>query len=88
MLLYEDKDNFVRLERAAGIDLSNLNPIHKVLFEVVKDGQRVENQEYPPVPEGPVYLLLMRCGGTVSCGVSQLLASARSDQSDRAYSPS
>ena len=63
LLLYMDKDNFVRLERTAGVDVTNLNPIHKVLFEVVKDGKHVENQAYPPVPEGPIYLLLMRRKG-------------------------
>ncbi len=67
LLLYQDEDNFVRLERTAGVTDSTFQPIHKVLFEVVKDGKRVD-QSYAPVPEGPVYLLLMRrkgawCGG-------------------------
>jgi len=73
LLLYQDKDNFVRLERTAGLALSTLQPIHKVLFEVVKDGRHVENQDYPPVPEGPVSLLLMRRKGRVVCGASLTL---------------
>jgi hypothetical protein len=70
LLLYQDKDNFVRLERTAGVSVATLQPIHKILFEVVKDGKHVENQSYPPVPEGPVALLLMRKKGKVMCGAS------------------
>ena len=44
---------------AGGQSVATLQPIHKVLFEVVKDGKHIENQAYPPVPEGPVYLLLI-----------------------------
>jgi S1-C subfamily serine protease len=73
LLLYQDKDNFVRLERTAGVSLDKLQPIHKVLFEVVKDGKQVENQSYPPVPEGTVYLVLVRRKGRVTCGYSQNL---------------
>ena len=36
----------------------------------MKDGKQVENQIYPPVPEGPVYLLLMRRKGRVVVGAS------------------
>jgi S1-C subfamily serine protease len=74
LLLYQDKDNFVRIERSAGVDVERLQPIHKVLFEVVKDGKHVENQNYPPVPEGPVYLLLMRRKGKVMVGATVNLA--------------
>jgi S1-C subfamily serine protease len=70
LLLYQNKENFIRLERTAGVAVETLAPIHKVLFEVVKDGKHVENQNYPPVPEGPVYLLLMRRKGRVWCGAS------------------
>jgi len=69
LLLYQDKDNYVRLERTAGVAVETLQPIHKVLFEVVKDGKPVD-QSYPPVPEGPLYLLLMRRKGRVVCGAS------------------
>ena len=73
LILYQDKDNFIRLERTAGVSLSDLHPIHKVLFEVVKDGKQVENHVYPPVPEGTVYLVLARRKGRVQCGFSQNL---------------
>jgi S1-C subfamily serine protease/regulation of enolase protein 1 (concanavalin A-like superfamily) len=70
LVLYQDKDNFVRLERTAGVSVTNLTPIHKILFEVVKDGKQVPNQIYIQVPEGPVYLLLMRRKGRIIVGAS------------------
>jgi hypothetical protein len=70
LLLYQDKDNFVRFERSQGVAVDSLQPIHKILFEVVKEGKHVENQSYPPVPEGPVYLMIMRRKGRVVCGAS------------------
>ena len=75
MLLYQDKDNFVRIERSAGVALDDLHPIHKVLFEVVKDGRFVPNQNYVVAEEGPVYLLLMRRKGKVAVGASFNLGS-------------
>jgi hypothetical protein len=75
LLLYQDKDNFIRLERTAGVATSTLQPIHKILFEVVKDGKQVPNQSYPAVTEGPVFLLLLRQKGRVWCGASRNLGS-------------
>jgi regulation of enolase protein 1 (concanavalin A-like superfamily) len=75
LLLYQDKDNFVRIERSAGVAVETLQPIHKVLFEVVKDGQQVPNEAYPAVQEGPVSLLLMRRKGKVMVGASFNLGS-------------
>ena len=69
LLLYQDQDNFVRLERTAGTAIGTLARIHKVLLEVVKDGKNM-NQSYPPEPEGPVYLLLMRHKGRTVWGAS------------------
>ena len=63
LVLYQDKDNFVRLERTAGVAVENLTSIHKVLFEVVKDGKHVNNQVYVRCPKGTVYLFLMRRKG-------------------------
>ena len=45
LLLYQDKDNFVRIERTAGVAVDTLQPIHKVLFEVVKEGKQVAESE-------------------------------------------
>jgi S1-C subfamily serine protease len=70
LLVYQDKDNFVRLERTAGVAVATLQPVHKVLFEVVKDGKQVENHIYFPVQEGQTYLLLMRRKGRIIVGAS------------------
>ncbi len=51
LLSYQDKDNFVRLERTAGVAAETLEPIHKVLLEVVRCGKPV-NQGYAPVTRG------------------------------------
>ena len=74
LLLYQDEHNFVRLERTAGVSVGSIQPIHKVLFEVVKNGKRVESQKYPLPPDGPAYLLLMRRNGRVVCRASLDLA--------------
>jgi S1-C subfamily serine protease/regulation of enolase protein 1 (concanavalin A-like superfamily) len=64
LVLYEDKDNFVRLERTAGIDISNLQSIHKVLIEIVKEGKQLDTTNvYWPVPEGNVQLFMIRRKG-------------------------
>ena len=52
LILYQDKDNFVRLERTAGVGLDNLQPIHKVLFEVVKDGKHDRKPSLSPGARG------------------------------------
>jgi len=70
LLLYQDRDNFVRLERTSGVAAGSMHLIDKVLFEVIKGGKRVESQTYPLPPEGPAYLLLMRRKGRVAWGTS------------------
>jgi regulation of enolase protein 1 (concanavalin A-like superfamily) len=65
LVLYQDKENFVRIERTAGVSVDNLASIHKFLFEVVKDGKHVENQAYVPLPEGDVTLILIKRKGKV-----------------------
>jgi S1-C subfamily serine protease len=67
LVLYKDKNNFVRLERTAGVDLEKLTPIHKALIEIVKDGKQINNNVYYPLPEGKVSLYLVRRKGRVQC---------------------
>jgi S1-C subfamily serine protease/regulation of enolase protein 1 (concanavalin A-like superfamily) len=67
LVLYQDKDNFVRAERTAGVDTERLTSIHKFLFEVVKDGKHVNNQVYVPLPEGDVMLFLIKRKGKLRC---------------------
>jgi regulation of enolase protein 1 (concanavalin A-like superfamily) len=64
LVLYKDKDNFVRLERTAGISLANLQSISKVLIEIVKDGKHLDTTNiYWPVPEANVQLFMVRRKG-------------------------
>jgi hypothetical protein len=74
LLLYQDRNNFVRVERAALVEAKTLQPIQKILFEVVKDGKRVHQSDDLQVPAGPVYLLLVRRNGRVIFGASANLA--------------
>jgi hypothetical protein len=78
LLVYQDKDNFVRLERTAGVAISTLQPIRKVLLEGVKDGKYIADQVYLPVPDGPVSLLLMRKKGRLIIGASTVPGSPAS----------
>ena len=66
LLLYQDKDNFVRLERTAGVVVDTLQPVRKVLFEVVKDGKQLNNN-YLLAGDGDVYLMLIRQKSKVFC---------------------
>jgi hypothetical protein len=72
LILYKDRDNFVRLERTAGVGAES-DKIHKVLFEVVKGGKRVDSS-YVPVPEGPLCLFIMRRKGRATVGTGPNLA--------------
>ena len=64
LILYKDKDNFVRLERTAGISVENLQSIHKVLIEIVKEGKQLDTTNvYWPLPEGNVQLIMIRRKG-------------------------
>jgi S1-C subfamily serine protease len=66
LLLYQDKDNFVRLERTAGVGLESLQTVHKALIEIVKDGKQLElTNFYWPVPEGNTLLIMIRRKGKV-----------------------
>jgi serine/threonine protein kinase len=71
LLLYQDKDNFVRLERTAGVAVEGLHKIHKLLFEVVKDGKRTNDQIYADLLEEGTLLILIKRRGAVRCMFSQ-----------------
>jgi hypothetical protein len=66
LLLYQNKDNFVRLERTAGVGVESLQTIHKVLIEIVKEGRQMDTTNvYWPVPEGDTQLIMIRRKGKV-----------------------
>ena len=71
LILYQDRDNFVRLERTSGVAAGSMHLTDKVLFEVVKAGKRVESQSEPLSGDGPAYLLLIRRKGRVRWGTSR-----------------
>ena len=82
LLLYQDKDNFVRLERSAGVAVATLQPIHKVLFEVVKDGKHVaESESTRPCPRGPFICCLMRRKGQRDGVVQARISAVRPSRS-------
>lgn len=66
ILLYQDKNNFVRLERTAGTSLQDLQPVHKALLEIVKDGNLAQHVYYP-LPDSDIRLILVRRKGKVRC---------------------
>ena len=74
LLLYRDKDNFVRLERSARVNVGSIQPTHKVLFEVVKNGKLAESQNVSAPASGPLNLIMMRRGARVTCTASSDLA--------------
>jgi len=67
LVLYQNKDNFVRAERTAGVDVEKLTSIHKFLFEVVKDGEQKNNHVYVDLPEGDVLLIMVKRKGKIRC---------------------
>ncbi len=67
LLLYQDKNNFVRLERAASIFIDRLTPIHRLLIEVVKDGEQAIHPIYLDIPEGDTTLIMTRRKGRLRC---------------------
>jgi S1-C subfamily serine protease/regulation of enolase protein 1 (concanavalin A-like superfamily) len=67
LILYQDDKNFLRLERSAGVNLENLQGIHKILIEAVRDGKQAMNPIYVPFPEKDTLLILIKRKGKVKC---------------------
>jgi regulation of enolase protein 1 (concanavalin A-like superfamily) len=67
LVLYQDKNNFMRLERAASILTDRLTPVHRLLVEVVRDGQQAIKPIYLDIPEGDTKLILIRRKGRIRC---------------------
>jgi S1-C subfamily serine protease len=66
LIVYEDKNNFFRLERAASVLLEGLHPVHRLLIEAVKDGKEVDKGYiYLDVPDRNTLLILVRRKGRV-----------------------
>jgi hypothetical protein len=79
LILYQDKNNFLRLERAGSIIISQRAPVHRLVIEAVKDGVQAMHPIYLDVPEKDILLILIRRKGRVRCmfssnGGTQLIA--------------
>jgi S1-C subfamily serine protease len=67
LIIYQDTDNFMRLERASGVDPRNLQGYHKLLIEAVRDGRQAMAQIYMPFPDKDSLLVLIKRKGKVRC---------------------
>jgi len=68
LIVYQDKDNFFRLERAASVIIDGLQPVNRLLIEAVKDGKEPSGGYiYLDVPDRPILLILIRRKGRVRC---------------------
>jgi S1-C subfamily serine protease len=66
LLLYQDKNNFMRLERAGSVQ-RDLSAVHRLIIEVVRDGKQARPPIYLDVPESSATLFLVRHKGRVRC---------------------
>ncbi|MGP0066622.1 MAG: trypsin-like peptidase domain-containing protein [Isosphaeraceae bacterium] len=67
LILYQDRNNFFRLERAGSVLSDTLRPVHRLIIEAVKSGKPAMNPIYLDVPEGDTLLILERRKGRVRC---------------------
>jgi hypothetical protein len=67
LIVYQDKDNFLRLERAGSVVTQSLTPLHRLIIEGVKDGKQAMRPIYINVPEGDTFLILIRRKGRLQC---------------------
>jgi hypothetical protein len=68
IIVYQDKNNFFRLERAASVIIDGLQPVHRLLIEAVKEGKEAEGGYiYLDVPDRNTLLIVVRRKGRVRC---------------------
>jgi regulation of enolase protein 1 (concanavalin A-like superfamily) len=69
LVLYQDKNNYVRLERFVSIVGPAVSPVmlHRVVVEAFKDGKAVMNPIQLNAPRGDVMLAIERRGGKIRC---------------------
>jgi regulation of enolase protein 1 (concanavalin A-like superfamily) len=67
LLVYQDKNNFFRLERAGSIVTRSLTPVHRLVVEAVKDGKLAMEPIYVNVPETDLTLILQRRKNRIKC---------------------
>ncbi len=67
IILYQDKNNFVRLERASSVIVTTREPLHWLVIEAVKDGEQAMKPIYAKYPEKDTLLLMIRRKGKLRC---------------------
>ncbi len=67
LLLWEDRDNYLRLERSCGtMGTNSLTLSNRLILEVCKEGKEA-GHAYVEIPEGPMHVLLVRQKGHLRC---------------------
>ena len=67
LLLYQDANNYMRLERASFTQDGRPVLEQKILIEIVKKGEHLIQPIYLPVPESEMMLGISRRNGRISC---------------------
>ena len=67
LIVYQDKNNFFRLERAGSIVTRSLTPVHRLVIEAVKDGKQAMDPIYHDLPETELLLILQRRKNRIKC---------------------
>ena len=65
-MLWQDKDNYIRLERTCGT-AGGPTLVNRLLVEVYKDGRESGRPYYIDVPEGPMSVMMLRKDGHIRC---------------------
>lgn len=66
IVLWQDQNNYVRLERSVGT-AGGPTVVTRLLVEVCKDGREAGRPYYLDVPEGPMSVMLVRYQGHIRC---------------------
>jgi S1-C subfamily serine protease len=68
LIVYQDKNNFFRLERAGSVIIEGLHPVSRLLIEAVREGKEASGGYiYMDVPDQNILLILVRRKGRVRC---------------------
>lgn len=67
IVLWEDADNFIRLERATQVERGSATNSNKLLVEVYKGGKLIGEPFYLDVPADELSLMMMRYKGQIRC---------------------
>jgi regulation of enolase protein 1 (concanavalin A-like superfamily) len=66
IVLWQDKDNYIRLERTTGTT-GGPTLVYRLLVEVCKNGKEAGRPYYIDVPDGPMSVAMIRKDGGIRC---------------------